>query len=418
VSEHQHTLRRHASRTSAGAALLIATVAVWIAALLVVPSSAQVTTPKSVVAVTSCWTDSKGMCTVAHGLGVKPDAVLVSPNTPAGYNAFMLNTMRDSYTATTFTVRAMFNQTTPKTNGEIWFTYHASVGMQQPPPSSTTVTTPPSTTTAEPTTTTPVTSTPITTTSLPTTTTTSPANTCTNPDLIAEQDGRTFAAPGTGGQYYVHNDAWNWQGANSGQHETLFLCNYNSWYVNSWGFDTPDGEVFMYPSTKFDVTGSCCGGKPLSTWPNTVTGRFAGAVSGYDNTSSYNVAWDLWLNGVASGDYTEMMIWTQYGGNATPAGTRRTDYTAPNGQVYDVWWDGNKTGQAGGSYLAFISKTPQLSGTIDIRAFIAEAAARGYMNANPTLNQLNYGVEVRDTGAATSAAPARFTLTDYALTMN
>lgn len=276
--------------------------------------------------------------------------------------------------------------------------------------------TPPTTTTTSPTTS-PTTSVP--TTVPPTTTTTvttpPPSGGCTNPEVIAEQDGRTF--PYSPGQIYVHNDAWNWQGAGSGQRELLSLCDYRNWWVDSWGFDSDEGEVFMYPSSKLDVTGSCCGGRPLSDFPNQVVGRFAGTVSGYTG-GSYNVAWDLWLNGVASGNYVELMIWTQHGGNAAPAGSRRADWTAPNGQTYEVWWDGNTSSQSGGSYLAFISKITQLSGTVDIRAFIAESAARGYINANPTLNQLNYGVEVRDTGSATQSNPARFTLTDYALTMN
>jgi hypothetical protein len=344
---------------------------------------------------------------------------VVSANTPGAFNGFMVNTVRDSYTATTFKVRAMFAPSQPKSGGQIWIAYVASAGMKQPPASSDTPTPTPTPTTTVPTTSSPPSTVPTTTvppTTPPTTTTPPPAG-CANPEVIPEQDGRTFAAPGTTGQYFVHNDAWNWQGTSSGQREVLYLCDYDNWRVDSWGFDTPEGEVFMYPSTKWDATGSCCAGLPLSTWPTEVTGRFAGTVSGYGAGSSYNVAWDLWLNGVASGNYTELMIWTAKGGNAAPAGSRRADWTAPGGQVYEVWWDGNTYAMSGGSYLAFISKTTQTSGTIDIRAFIAESAARGYINANPTLNQLNYGIEVRDTGSATQSAPARFTLTDFALTL-
>jgi hypothetical protein len=382
--------------------------------------AADTSTPTIAAGAGSCTTDAKGICTLTHTLGAVPDTIVVSANTPLGYNGFMLNTVQGSYTATTFKVRSMFTQTTPKQNGTIWVSwiaYGKGVTPPPPPPSSSTVV-PPPTTTPGTSTVTPPPPTTSTVTPPPTTTTAPPAGGCVSPETIAEQDGRTFDAPGTGGgQFYVHNDAWNWQGPNSGQHELLYLCDQKNWHVDSWGFDTPEGEVFMYPSTKWDATGSCCGGKPLSTWPTEVTGKFAGTVSGYGAGSSYNVAWDLWLNGVASGNYTELMIWTQHGGNAAPAGSRRADWTAPNGQVYEVWWDGNTFAQAGGSYLAFISKNTQLSGTVDIRAFIAESAARGYINANPTLNQLNFGIEVRDTGAATQAAPARFTLTDFGLTL-
>ncbi|UOZ06318.1 hypothetical protein [Amycolatopsis sp. WQ 127309] len=114
----------------------------------------------------TCVTDGNGFCTVTHGLGTVPEAVVVSPNTPSAFNAFTLNTVLGSYTATTFQVRAMFTQTTPKTFGQIWFTY-AAYGAAATPPTTT-----PKTTTPPPETTTPP---PPTTTTSPRTDTTTPA---------------------------------------------------------------------------------------------------------------------------------------------------------------------------------------------------------------------------------------------------
>lgn len=368
-------------------------------------------TPRFEFKQASCTTDAKGECTVSHTLGVVPSTVVVSANTPGSYNAFMLNTIRDSFTASTFKVRAMFSQSQPKANGTIWFSYAAyaagaAVPPPPPPPSSSTVppvtTPPPSSSTVPPPSTTPA---------------PPPSAGCASPTKIVEQDGRTFDAPGTGGQYYVHNDAWNWQGHSNGQYENLYLCNYNNWSVDSWGFKSAQGEVFMYPSTKWDATSAgCCAGRPLSTWPNTFSGRFAGTTNDVWKTSgSYDVAWDLWLNGVADNNSLELMVWTEKAGNADPAGTKRGTFTASDGHVYDVWWDGAQKG----GYLAFISQTPQPSGTVDLHAMIDYATAKGYLPAGvPTVNQVNYGIEVRDSGAATQANPARFTLTDYGLTMN
>ncbi|WP_328451475.1 hypothetical protein [Amycolatopsis sp. NBC_00438] len=100
----------------------------------------------------TCVTDGNGFCTVAHGLGKVPEAIVVSPNTPSAFNAFTLNTVLGSSTATTFQVRAMFGQTTPKTFGQIWFTY-AAYGAAATPP--TTTSQPPTTTSPPPTTTPP-----------------------------------------------------------------------------------------------------------------------------------------------------------------------------------------------------------------------------------------------------------------------
>ncbi|MEU7784882.1 hypothetical protein [Amycolatopsis sp. NPDC049159] len=96
----------------------------------------------------TCVTDGNGFCTVTHALGKVPEAVVVSANTPGPFNAFMLNTVQGSFTATTFQVRAMFTQTAPKTFGQIWFTY-AAYGAAAPPPTTvtTTPTTPPASTT-------------------------------------------------------------------------------------------------------------------------------------------------------------------------------------------------------------------------------------------------------------------------------
>ncbi|UOX89849.1 hypothetical protein MUY14_04210 [Amycolatopsis sp. FBCC-B4732] len=111
----------------------------------------------------TCVTDGNGFCTVTHTLGKVPEAVVVSANTPGPFNAFMLNTVQGSFTATTFQVRAMFTQTAPKTFGQIWFTY-AAYGAAAAPPT---------TTPKPPTTTAPPTTTPITTPTEPPTPTTS-----------------------------------------------------------------------------------------------------------------------------------------------------------------------------------------------------------------------------------------------------
>lgn len=93
----------------------------------------------------SCVTDGAGMCTVQHALGAVPALVVVSANTPGQFNAYVLNTVQGSYTATTFQVRAMFNQTTPKVGGSIWFSYAAYGGAPATSSPMPTKTTPPTT---------------------------------------------------------------------------------------------------------------------------------------------------------------------------------------------------------------------------------------------------------------------------------
>jgi hypothetical protein len=145
-------MTRKAFAALAGALVVTAGAVVFAGA-----SAAVGPSPSPVVqaAQATCVTDGNGFCTVTHSLGKVPEAVVVSPNTPSPFNGFVLNTVLGSYTTTTFQLRAMFTQTTPKTFGQIWFTY-AAYGSPTPPTTTTpktTTETPPATTTPPPTTT-------------------------------------------------------------------------------------------------------------------------------------------------------------------------------------------------------------------------------------------------------------------------
>lgn len=398
------------------ATLAVAAVsAIALTAAITVASAASSTDPKLAAGTGSCTTDSRGICTLSHTLDSVPETIVVSPVAPQPSAGFLLNTVRGSYTAKDFKVRALSNRSTPLANSAIsvsWIAY--AIGITPPPSTSSTTPAPPPITTVVP----PTTST----TTSPPTTTPAPAGTCpggVKPTTFAEQDGGDFPIPATegstsaGSSYFVFNNAWNWQGGS--QHETLDACSASNWWVDSYGFTPNNGEVYMYPDVHLDIPSATdqMGGKPLSTWPTAITGRFAGKGPG---AGSYDVAWDLWLNGVADKNSFELMVWTEAHGAAEPAGNKIASYTdASTGQVYDVWWDGTHTDQA---YLAYVSQKTQLSGTVDLRAMIVNAQKQGYLPpGNTTVNQINYGDEVRDTQGATSANPYRFTVSDFGIVM-
>lgn len=74
-----------------------------------------------------CTTDSDGMCTVRHGLGVQPESVIVTPNIVGTNSQFDLHTVRYTWTAESFTVRAMLDAETPAANRQgIAFSFVAS----------------------------------------------------------------------------------------------------------------------------------------------------------------------------------------------------------------------------------------------------------------------------------------------------
>jgi hypothetical protein len=254
-----------------------------------------------------------------------------------------------------------------------------------PPP-----TTAPPTTTPRPTTTT---TQPTTTTATPTTTTPPPTRTCTNPVFVTSDTNGGW----TNGGYYVHNNMWNWQ---EGGPETLYACAYNNWYVDSTQPNTT--SVKTYPNVHLDINNM--NGAPLSNY-RTITSTFAGTGP---RVGIYNVAYDVWLNGVGwGGGTTEFMVWTE-NFNQRPLGSVKATVTFGN-MTYDAWHynDGNA------NVISLVAKSTMLSGSLNLKEMFDWAIGRGLMPSNPTVNQIGYGVEV----CSTNNTKQRFTFTDFSLTM-
>jgi hypothetical protein len=219
-----------------------------------------------------------------------------------------------------------------------------------------------------------------------------PANTCTNPVFQTSNTngGRDFNG------YYVHNNMWN---ANSG--ETLYACSEKSWYVDATGYTGT--AVKTYPNVHLDLPNAFTTGVPFSNY-SAITSNFGGKGPG---KGIYNVAYDLWLNGVGwGGGSTEVMIWTEYI-QQRPLGSIKSNTTI-GGVTYDVWHynDGDA------NVVSFVARGNQYTGTLDLKAIINYGISKNYIPANPSLNQFGYGIEFCDT-----AGTARFYVTDFSVTL-
>ena len=255
------------------------------------------------------------------------------------------------------------------------------------PPATTTqppVTTPPTTAPAS-TTPAPTTSAPVPNTSTPTTQ--PPSRTCTNPVFVTSDPNGGWS---TGG-YYVHNNMWNV--SDGGGPETLYACSYNNWYVTSTQPDTT--SVKTYPNVHKDYNNV-----PLSSF-RTITSTFAATSP---HTGIYNVAYDIWLNGVATSGSTELMIWTE-NYKQRPSGSIAATLTL-GGQTYDVW----KTSDS--HYIAFVPKTVMTSGNINLLEIFKWTISKGWMPSSSTVGQIDYGVEI----CSTEGKPATFRFTDFSIT--
>ena len=110
------------------------------------------------------------------------------------------------------------------------------------------------------------------------------------------------------------------------------------------------------------------------------------------------MAFDIW---VGDGLTHELMIWTENWGQR-PAGNVVGTVTF-GGFDYQVW----RSGTGDGGIITYLSVVPQLSGTMPLALFFADALTRGW---TPTTTwQVDFGVEIVDT----NGEPERFTFTDF-----
>jgi len=199
----------------------------------------------------------------------------------------------------------------------------------------------------------------------------------------------------TDGGYYVHNNLWN-ASKYPGTTGTTQVCSYRSWnHVATASNASGSGEVKTYPNVHKDYSG-----RTIASFSK-LTSTFAATTPG---VGVYNVAYDLWLNGVPN---DEVMVWTD-NHNQVPAGSR----FASGVSLGDHAWDVYATSDNG--YLAFVPSggARLTSGTVDLRAMLGYLVAQGRVASSATVDQICYGVEVVDT----AGRPATWRVTDFSIT--
>jgi hypothetical protein len=194
------------------------------------------------------------------------------------------------------------------------------------------------------------------------------------------------------GGYYVFNNMWN-TSVPLGP-ETLSACSYHSWYVVS-NQSNSAGAVKTYPNVQMNFSDP-----QISTF-TTITSRFAETSP---HVGIYEDAYDIWLNGIASSTSTEVMIWVD-NWKQVPAGSKVATATF-SGRTFDVWRTSD------GSYVAFAATATFTSGTVDLLAIFHWMMAQGYLAANATLSQIDFGIEI----CSTEGADATFQVTDFDIT--
>jgi len=172
----------------------------------------------------------------------------------------------------------------------------------------------------------------------------------------------------------------------------MSICNYDNWYATVNVRDTGDGAVKTYPNAHKDYSG------PTVSSFSAITSVFAHTAP---STGAWDYAYDIWLNGL---NY-ELMVWTQSAGRqAHVPGIPIVGSTVLGGISYTI----HRTG----SYIAYDMPSTLTSGNLDLLAIIRDAMSRGLVPSNATLTQLDYGVEVCDTGGVGT----RFEVNNFSIT--
>jgi hypothetical protein len=201
------------------------------------------------------------------------------------------------------------------------------------------------------------------------------------------------------GGYVVDNNMWNVGGYNVS--ETLEACSHASWNVTATADNSKgDGAVKTYPNVHRDYHDWGTGREPA--WSSFSQLRSTFAATGPE-VGIYNIAYDIWMNGVPGN--REIMIWTE-NRNQRPAGSQVASGVVLSGVTWDVW------ATSGNGYLAFVARSTQPSGSLDLKAMIDYLVAQGRVPSNSTLGQVCFGVEI----VSTDGRPASFHFTDFSVT--
>jgi hypothetical protein len=211
---------------------------------------------------------------------------------------------------------------------------------------------------------------------------------CSNPVFVTSDRNGLWSTRG----YYLHNNMWN-DSVSLGP-ETLYACAFNNWHVVS-NQTNAAGAVKTFPNVHKDYSNV-----PISSF-NSITSSFAATAP---RTGIYNVAYDIWINGIAASGSTELMIWTENYRQVPAGGLTRT--VSLNGRTYDVW----KTSD--NRYIAFVPKAVMTSASINLLEMMKWMVAQGWITANATLGQICYGVEI----VSTNGKDETFAFTDFSIT--
>jgi len=215
----------------------------------------------------------------------------------------------------------------------------------------------------------------------------------------AELCGRWDSMDVLDGEYRVNNNVW---GASTAQCITAYP---DSTYFSVTLSEHDQSGVASYPFIlKGCHWGSCTtnSGMPIRI-SEVTTAPFTWSIDPNGAGGVWNAAYESWfsLAGGTAPDAAELMIWINYYGGAGPAGSYQGTVSI-GGHSWDVYFV-DWTGSAGWYYIAYKITTPANNVSLDLRDFIDDSLARGFLDPSWYLDNMEAGFEIwRDGESLTS----------------
>jgi hypothetical protein len=198
--------------------------------------------------------------------------------------------------------------------------------------------------------------------------------------------------------YILHNNMWNAKKYRVDQ--TLRAVGYDDWSVTATADNSKhDGAVKSYPNVHKDYHNWKTGDEPRLSAFTAITSTF-GASS--PHVGVYNVAYDIWLNGVPGN--REVMIWTE-NFHQVPAGRAIATGVTFSGHAWDVYATGDN------HYLALVAREPLTHGSLDLKVMLDYLTRQGRIPNDATLGAIDFGVEI----VSTDGKPATFTFNGFSI---
>lgn len=198
--------------------------------------------------------------------------------------------------------------------------------------------------------------------------------------------------------YIVHNNMWNAKKYRVTQ--TLRAFGHDDWSVTARADDDMhDGAVKTYPNVHKDYHNWQTGAEPRLSSFAAITSTFAASSP---HVGIYNVAYDIWLNGVPGN--REVMIWTE-NFHQVPAGRATAKGVTFGGHLWDVYATRDN------HYLALVARQPLTHGSLDLKEMLDYLTRQGRIQEDATLGAIDFGVEI----VSTDGKPATFTFSDFSI---